>query len=72
MIDQATIVTPEQVTAFIGVVGVLVMANLGQVMSWALRAYKRKIKGDFDLNEAFKRIRTIENELKTIKEEKKT
>lgn len=72
MIEHAQVLSQDQVMAFLGVLGALVLANLGQLVSWALRAYKRKIKGDLDINAAFKRIREIQKEVDELKQEKKT
>lgn len=62
MIEQAAMFTPEQVNGFLNVLGALILVNAGSIITTVFGFFLKNIKLRRDLNEAFRRIRKLEQQ----------
>lgn len=71
MIERAAMFTPEQVQVVGDVIVLLVLMNAGSILTNTLGFMLRNFKMRRDLNEAFRRLKKLENDFNNTSQEGK-
>lgn len=71
MVENAQMFTQDQVNTFLGILGVLVLSNIGQIISGTVRYIRKEQKESTDIKAAHEKIRELTKRLETLEKEKK-
>jgi hypothetical protein len=69
MIEQAQTFTPDQLNAFMVVLGGILVANAGQMVAWVYRNIQKKFKGEADIRAAHDKIRELTKRVERLEGE---
>lgn len=68
-VQTAQTFTPEVINTLVVVIGGLVLSNIGSIAGSAVRAFRKKIKGEADLKAAHDKIRELTKRVERLEGE---
>lgn len=69
-VENAQQFSADQVNALAAIVGALILSNAGQLFSWVIRSFRKKIREENDIKAAHDKIRKLEKDVLELKNQK--